>query len=130
MEDEIAGSCSAGCRAEETDVTVVMSVLLYGAETLTVKAERIRYIPEINNFVGFSVCRRTMHYTTESLIAPSECTTSKHVVKGKHVIKLRFLILVAVTFNPADALKLTGALIHTLFVVWFVLTAFKASYTK
>ena len=48
-----------------------------------------------------------MHYSnsTESVIASSECTTLNHAVPGKCVLKVLFLV--KVTFNQADALKLS-----------------------
>ena len=66
-----------------------------------------------------------MHYTIESVIASSECTTLKHAVPGKRVLNVLFLV--TVTFNQADALKLTGLLVHMVlftsaFVSWLVLT--------
>ena len=45
-----------------------------------------------------------MHYTIESVIASSECTTLKHPVPGKRVLNVLFVV--TVTFNQADALKL------------------------
>ena len=48
---------------------------------------------------------RFMHYTTESIIASSKFTALKHAVPDKCV--LNNLFLVKVTFNQADAFKLT-----------------------
>ena len=66
-----------------------------------------------------------MHYMIESVIASSECTTLKHVVPGKHVLNVLFLV--TLTFNQADVLKLTGLLVHmvlftSVLVSWLVLT--------
>ena len=51
--------------------------------------------------------RKAVHYIIKSIIVSSECATLKHTVPGKYVLKL-----VKVTFNQADALKLTRSMVH------------------
>ena len=53
-----------------------------------------------------------MHYTTESVIASSELTALKHAVPGKCVPNNLFLV--KVTFNQADAFKLTLSMAYAL----------------
>ena len=60
---------------------------------------------------------KAVHYMIESVIASSECTTLKHVVPGKHVLNVLFLV--TLTFNQADALKLTGLLVHMVLKCFF-----------
>ena len=56
-----------------------------------------------------------MHYTIESVIALSKCTTLKHAVPGKGVINILFLVTVTfnllcglcTVFNASDRLKVT-----------------------
>ena len=50
--------------------------------------------------------------TTEGIIASSEYTTLKHAVPGKYLINVLFLV--TSTFSQANAMKLTGALVHVL----------------
>ena len=63
-----------------------------------------------------------MYYATKSIIASSECTTLKHAVPGKCVLNVLFLV--KVTFNQADALKLTQSMVHALAlssaIVWLL----------
>ena len=56
--------------------------------------------------------RRRVHYTTEGVIASSECTTLKHTVPGKCLINVLFLV--TLTFSQANVLKLTVMSVHTL----------------
>ena len=57
---------------------------------------------------------RDLLHTAKNIIASSECATLKHVLPSKRVINV--LLLVTVTFNHEDVLKLTGTLVHTLIV--------------
>ena len=65
---------------------------------------------------------KAVHYATENVIASSECTTLKHAVPGKCVLNVSFLV--KVTFNQADALKLTQSMVHALAlssaIVWLL----------
>ena len=65
--------------------------------------------------------------TTKSSIASFKYTSLKHAVPGKLACHTYFIV-VTVTFNHADVLKLTGALVHSLLFInaivwWLLLTA-------